>query len=82
MSVLLEARNLKKVFGNGVRAVDGVDLTVHAGETLGIVGESGCGKSTTARMLLRLLKSDRGGELRFDGHDLGRATGREFRSTR
>jgi peptide/nickel transport system ATP-binding protein len=82
MSVLLEARNLKKVFGNGVRAVDGVDLTVHAGETLGIVGESGCGKSTTARMLLRLLKSDRGGELRFDGHDLGRATGRELRRLR
>ncbi|WP_448061086.1 ABC transporter ATP-binding protein [Cellulomonas hominis] len=81
MTVLLEARGLRKVFGNGVRAVDGVDLTVHAGETLGIVGESGCGKSTTARLLLRLLRPDRG-ELRFDGHDLARARGRELRRLR
>ena len=82
MTALLEARNLRKVFSNGVRAVDGVDLTVHAGETLGIVGESGCGKSTTARLLLRLLRSDRGGELHFDGHDLGRAKGSELRRLR
>jgi peptide/nickel transport system ATP-binding protein len=81
MTALLEARGLQKIFGNGVRAVDGVDLTVHAGETLGIVGESGCGKSTTARLLLRLMKPDKG-ELHFDGHDLGRASGRTLRRLR
>ena len=43
-----------------MRAVDGVDLEVRRGETLGIVGESGCGKSTTARLLTRLLDVDRG----------------------
>ena len=78
---LLQARGLRKVFANGVRAVDGVDITVFAGQTLGIVGESGCGKSTTARLLLRLLKPDRG-ELHFDGHDLGHARGRALRRLR
>ncbi len=81
MTALLEATNLSKTFGNGVRAVDQVDLRVAAGQTLGIVGESGCGKSTTARLLLRLLTPDRG-ELRFDGADLGRARGRELRRIR
>lgn len=49
-----------------VRAVDGVDFTVAKGETLGIVGESGCGKSTTARLVARLMAAD-AGELIFDG---------------
>jgi peptide/nickel transport system ATP-binding protein len=57
-----------------VRAVDGVDFDVLKGETLGVVGESGCGKSTTARLLMQLIHHDRG-ELVFDartvgGHDL------------
>mgnify|MGYP000096013938 FL=1 len=59
----------KDVFGRGggvVRAVDGVSFEVLKGETLGIVGESGCGKSTTARLLMQLLQADQG-EMIFDG---------------
>jgi peptide/nickel transport system ATP-binding protein len=54
-----------------VRAVDGVFLTVRKGETLGIVGESGCGKSTTARLLMRLIDPG-AGEMIFDGEPVGR----------
>ena len=53
-----------------VRAVDGVDFTVRKGETLGVVGESGCGKSTTARLLMHLIEPDRG-EIVFDGLSVG-----------
>lgn len=81
MTALLEAVGLRKVFGNGVRAVDDVDLRVEAGRTLGIVGESGCGKSTTARLLLRLLSPDRG-TLTFAGEDLGGARGATLRAMR
>ena len=52
-----------------IKAVDGVDLTVHSGETVGLVGESGCGKSTCARLILRLI-APTAGELFFRGHNL------------
>jgi len=77
--LLLEARGLVKTFpvrsgwfgrqGPGVHAVDGVDLTIAAGETLGLVGESGSGKSTTGRLLIRLIEPD-AGSVRFEGIDL------------
>src|SRR4051794_14168068 len=52
-----------------VKAVDGVSFVIHRGETLGLVGESGCGKSTTGRALIRL-RDPSGGIVRFDGVDL------------
>ena len=55
---------------NKVRAVDGVDFEVYEGETLGVVGESGCGKSTTARLLMHLI-APTGGSVRFEGQKVG-----------
>ena len=63
----------KDVFGRGggvVRAVDGVSFAVRTGETLGVVGESGCGKSTTARLLMQLIAPDHG-EILFDARAVG-----------
>src|SRR5262249_2811911 len=57
-----------------VQAVDDVTFSVHKGETLGIVGESGCGKSNTARLLMRLIEPDAGG-LVFDGDAVGEERG-------
>jgi peptide/nickel transport system ATP-binding protein len=57
-----------------VRAVDGVSFTVAKGETLGVVGESGCGKSTMARLVARLIEPD-AGELVFDGEAVGEQSG-------
>ena len=68
-SALLGARDLRVAFDGRVRAVDGVDLDVAAGEIVALVGESGCGKTTLARTLLGLEKPT-GGEVLFEGQPL------------
>jgi peptide/nickel transport system ATP-binding protein/oligopeptide transport system ATP-binding protein len=88
---LVEIENLTKhfqvkqgVFARGdsvVHAVEDVTLDVRRGETLGIVGESGCGKSTTARLILRLLDPT-SGTIRFDGQDISRLSQRSLRPLR
>jgi oligopeptide transport system ATP-binding protein len=89
---LLEVRNLRKYFPitrgtvfqrhhGDVKAVDGVSLSIRRGETLGLVGESGCGKSTTGRTILQLERPT-SGEVVFDGQDLTRLKGEELRLMR
>lgn len=86
---LLEIRNLKTYFytENGVsKAVDGVDLEIYPGETLGVVGESGCGKSVTSLSIMRLIQEPPGkivdGEILFKGRDLARLSQDEMRQIR
>jgi oligopeptide/dipeptide ABC transporter ATP-binding protein len=64
-----------------VHAVDGVDLTVNKGETVGLVGETGCGKSTLARVVTRLLNAT-DGTVMFEGRDITRIKGQELRALR
>lgn len=78
--VILEVKDLKKYFKTPkgtVHAVDGLNLTLEKGKTLGIVGESGCGKSTTGRVILRLLDATSGSVI-FDGKDVTKATPAEM----
>ena len=72
MSVLMEVKNLKKYFKTKrgpLHAVDGIDFKINKGETLGLVGESGCGKSTTGRVVLKLIEAT-DGEVIFEGQDV------------
>src|SRR5687768_484520 len=86
---LLEVEGLKTHFftrDGVVRAVDGVSFTIEPGETLALVGESGCGKSVTSLSILRLIASPPGrivdGAIRFDGRDLLGLSEREMRHVR
>jgi oligopeptide/dipeptide ABC transporter ATP-binding protein len=88
---LMEIRDLVKHFPirkgllqkqvGAVRAVDGVSFDVLRGETLGLVGESGCGKSTTARLILRLMDPT-SGSIKFDGEEIGTVSGSRLKELR
>ncbi|HLM86816.1 MAG TPA: ATP-binding cassette domain-containing protein [Solirubrobacteraceae bacterium] len=89
---LVRVRNLTKHFPitrgtifqrkvGAVRAVDGVSFEIGRGETLGIVGETGCGKSTTAKLIMRLLDAS-AGEIEFDGREITRLQGPALKAVR
>lgn len=89
MGKLLQVKDLRTYFYTDdgvVKAVDGVNFEVEAGKTIGVVGESGCGKSITAMSILRLIASPPGkivsGEINFDGRDLTKLTDKEMRHIR
>jgi len=89
--VLVEARHLKKYFPltggvfrkviGKVHAVDDVSFKIYRGETLGVVGESGCGKTTLGRTILRLLEPT-AGQIFFEGRDITHLRGKELRELR
>jgi oligopeptide transport system ATP-binding protein len=89
---VLEVRGLVKHFPltkgivfqkqvGAVRAVDGIDMKLYKGETLGLVGESGCGKSTTARLLMRLDNPTKG-QILFHGEDIAQLSGKALKAVR
>ncbi len=89
---ILQVRNLVKHFPltqgvlfkkqiGAVKAVDGVDFELYKGETLGIVGESGCGKSTVAKLLM-LLETPTSGEILYKGEDITRLSGKALKEVR
>jgi oligopeptide transport system ATP-binding protein len=91
-TVILEARNLKKYFPvtkglliskvtGHIKAVDGISFELLAGETLGIVGESGCGNSTTTKMIL-MLEEPTEGSILFEGQDVHNSSSRVMKAYR
>jgi oligopeptide/dipeptide ABC transporter ATP-binding protein len=90
-SPVLEVRELRKYFPvrrkllggapEWVKAVDGVDFTVHAGETLGLIGESGCGKTTTSKLILRQ-ETPTAGTISFEGRDIAGLHGADLMAYR
>ena len=81
---ILEVQNLTKFFttpAGQLHAVDGVSFKIEEGKTLGIVGESGCGKSTTGRTILKLLEPT-GGKIIFDGKDITSYSRKQLRPLR
>jgi peptide/nickel transport system ATP-binding protein len=89
---ILQAQNLIKHFPitrgllfmkqiGAIKAVDGIDFTINRGETFGLVGESGCGKTTTAKLIL-LLESVTDGSILFEGHDITKMSDLEFKRYR
>lgn len=86
---VLEVKDLQTYFKTDagiVKAVDGVSFTVHEGETIGLVGESGCGKSVTNLSIMRLVPSPPGkivgGEVLYEGRDIMKMSEKELRSIR
>lgn len=81
---LLKVNNLCKFFKTSrgmLHAVDDVTFTIDRGRTLGVVGESGCGKSTTGRAILRLLEPT-AGQVYFEGEDISALSKRQMRKKR
>ena len=92
MTPLIEVRDLVKHFPirkgivfqrqvGAVQAVDGISFDINEGETLGIVGESGCGKSTTARLITRLLEPT-SGSISYEGRDISHLSRQELKPLR
>ena len=90
-NICIEAQNLKiqfplkrKMFQERkyLKAVDGVSFAIEQGTTMGLVGESGCGKTTVGRALLRLYDIEEGGKILFDGTDISRLNDKQMRPYR